>query len=248
MANCMPAQRWLATRRVVVGILVVALLALTGCQWSWHIGPRQGDAEVLPKVSLRARDASAQAEFALVPHGDEVAGQVSLDLCQTGYPSEAKRVARHQVQINDASGRRVSSEAIAYESADAAGQAMTELAKVAAKCRATGTGGGSAVIQGVSVRAGDDGGLRWSFEPDPDADWPQTAGVARQAYAFEISDMLGASASFVSTYLRRGRILVAVYVSPPDSSAEVLKNAPSQARLVEVISARLASLPQSDVS
>lgn len=60
--------------------------------------------------------------------------------------------------------------------------------------------------------------------------------------------MLGERASFVTTYLRRGRILVAVYVSPPDSGAAVLVKAPSQERLVEVMSARLASLPQSDVS
>lgn len=250
MGNCVPARPAIkpTAPRSLAALIVGAALTLTGCQASWDFGAGD-DSEVLDEVSLHASDASAGAQFALVPHGDEVTGQVSLDLCQTEYPSERKRRARHQVQIGDPrSGNWVSSEAIAYVSPKAAEQAMSELAATAETCKETGYGGGSAVIQDVARRAADDEGLRWSFEDDPDANWPQTPGVARQTYAFELSDQLGNSASYVTTYLQRGRILVAVYVTPPDSGAAVLVNAPSQERLIKVMSARLAAPAESEVS
>jgi hypothetical protein len=234
--------------------LLASASLLAGCQFNWSLASR-ADAVVLSDVSLHESDAGESAVYSLVDHGDEVAGQVSLDLCRADFPSEALRQARHQVQVADAgAGMWVSSEAIAYGAPREAERAMSELAAAAANCPGPGAGPGSskdvATAGGADLvhPAADDQGLSWSFQQPPDADWPSTPGVARQAYAFVISDLLGDSASYVTTYLRRGRILVAIYVTPPDSSATVLVNAPSQERMVTVMSARLAALPAADVS
>lgn len=235
----------------------MVLVALAGCQWSIG-GQAAPDQEVLDQISLTAADAAAGAEFALVDHGDEVVGQTSLDLCYANYPSEDQRVARHQVQaFNAVAGAWVSSEAVAYTDPAAAEQAMDELAAAAADCHTT-SGSSSADGQDVSLRAvrrasvpasrpAADDTLTWTFDPDPAADWPQTPGVNRQAYSFQIADQAGDSSAYVTTYLRRGRILLAVYVTPPDSARDVIVNSPTQQRLVEVMSARLASLPEVDV-
>jgi hypothetical protein len=86
--------------------------------------------------------------------------------------------------------------------------------------------------------------LAWEFAPPPDADWPQEHGVTRQAYAFEATNPAGEKFTSTATYLQRGRMILALYTTPPESPAATLKNAPDQARFVEVMTNRLAGLPE----
>lgn len=228
---------------------VVAWLAgctvLAGCTAPgfWSAEAARDDAQVLQAISLTAKDVAEGAEFSLLDGGDEVIGQVSLDLCRADFPSEAQRRARHQIQVFD-EGRAswLSSEALLYSSPAAAQEAMSELARAAADCEDSTT---QQALQAVPTA--DDSGLSWRFAPAPDSGWPEVPGVARQAYQFQVTDPVGDTAEFLSTYLRRGRVLVALYVTPPGAQSELLVNDPSQQRLVAVISNRMAGLPTSEV-
>ena len=86
--------------------------------------------------------------------------------------------------------------------------------------------------------------LAWEFAPAPDSDWPQQPGVTRQAYEFEATNPAGETWTSTATYLQRGRMILALYTTPPDSPATTLKNAPDQARFVEVMTNRLTGLPE----
>lgn len=310
--------------RLAAALAVTALVA-GGCSGEFTIGTSaRTDSEILDAVSLSEQDAADPGDFSLMDGGDQVVNEVTLDLCDADYPSEALRVARRQVQISGQPGW-VSSEAVIYDSPDAAEQALYELEQAVAEC--DGEGGQSGNAQGAQQAGqtapatrpvaktprpetsnedptagptaeptdeattdpsdastsvptedptGDPGGddddlipeptdepspdgtllfpedpgqpsLTWKFGDAPDADWPQVAGVSRQAYSFEVSDGNDAL-SYVSTYLRRGRVLLAVYVSPPGSQAELIRNSPTEAKLINVMSNRLAALPAADVS
>ncbi len=86
--------------------------------------------------------------------------------------------------------------------------------------------------------------LSWKFLADPDADWPQEPGVARRSYEFEATNPAGESFTSAATYLQRGRMILALYATPPDSPSSTVHNAPDQQRFVEVMSNRLAALPE----
>lgn len=250
------------SRGLACGFVAAAGLAvLAGCGLPAELGLGRANPDdvILSAVGLRESDAASDAQFGVLDHGDEVTGQVSLDLCAADYPSEGQRQARHQVAISQASaGTWVSTESLLYSSESAAEQAMAELADAVDNCSSS-TGGllpqpGDKEVgyqqaggQQVLFPTADDQGLKWSFEPAPDADWPQTRGIVRQAYQFEVSDQFGDSYSYQSTYLRRGRLLVAAYVTPPGAQADAITNSPSAARFIEVLAARMAALPASDV-
>jgi hypothetical protein len=76
----------------------------------------------------------------LLPGGNEVAGQVTLDACNGQFASESKRVARIQVAYVATSGPRAgrqvaSNEVVRYSSGGTA-EAFSELKQVAAGCPA----------------------------------------------------------------------------------------------------------------
>lgn len=212
-------------------VALAATLLLTGCQQVRQVLVGPSDDELLEAVSLAQRDAAPAATFELNPGGDEVAGQVSLDLCYGDFPSEALRVARHQVSVGDQSGAWVSSEAILYDSPAEAEQAMGELRRAQRDCP-----------EGP-VDSGDGESVTWRFAAAPDTAWPQEPGIARQAYAFTVSAS-GQSWQGTATYLQRGRMILALYAAPPGAPAELVRNAPDPARFVAVMARRLATLPQ----
>lgn len=231
--------------------MVVPAFVVSGCSTLPQLGAQpRDDGAILADVSLNSSDVSKEGTFARYDGGDEVAGRVSLDLCNAQFASESQRRARHQVQVySDAGSGWVSSEALIYTSPEAAGQAMTELSSAASDCPQPGSdsSSGSSDTQPVLLRSAATNDLTWTFQDPPDSDWPQVPGVERQAYQFAISDDFGDSFSYLSTYLRRGRVLVAVYVTPPGQQEDVIRNSPTAAHFIEVMSARLAALPESDV-
>lgn len=232
----------------------MASFALAGCSDSGAGVTTQARSagEILSAISLSASDAADAGGFGLIAGGDQVAGETTLDLCAGDYPSEKLRVARRQVEIA-ADPLWVSSEAVVYQSAKAAGQAMSELSKTVAACD-SGTADDSTDDDGtetVRFPAADDPAtptLTWKFSDPPDGNWPDTAGVNRQAYKFTVSGSDGSSSSFLTTYMRRGRVLLAAYTSPPDSQQKLVVHSPSMAKFVTVLANRLAALPAADVA
>jgi hypothetical protein len=226
-----------ARGRALVGALGAALV-LAGC------GPVQrladavsqpSDAELLAAVSLTEQDAGEGALFQPYEGGDQVYGEVSLDLCYGDFPSEDLRSGRNQVAIGDAEGQSwVSSEAILYPTPADAQQAMSELAAARESCPSG----------PVDSPKGDREPLAWEFTDAPDDQWPEQPGVARQSYAFTVTDPTGVSWSSTATYLQRGRMILALYATPPDSPSLTLRNAPDDARFVDVMSRRLSGLPE----
>lgn len=67
-----------------------------------------------------------------IQSGDQVQGQVTLDLCGANFPSENLRVARHQIRLLSSSDA-ISNESVIY-SANGAQQARSELLHAVATC------------------------------------------------------------------------------------------------------------------
>ncbi len=219
-------------------LAVVAALLLGGCARLERLEEdltETTDVELLAAVSLTEQDAAEGAVFLPYDGGDQVFGQTSLDLCYGEFPSEELRSGRNQVGIGDQGGEVwVSSEAILYPNPADAEQAMDELEQAREEC-STGV---------VDPSDPEREPLTWDFAADPDADWPEEPGVDRQAYEFESTDPAGKSWTSTATYLQRGRMVLALYASPPESPATALRNSPGPARFVEVMSNRLAGLPE----
>lgn len=219
-------------------LVVAAAMLLAGCGQLERIGDSltsPSDAELLAAVSLTEADAAPGATFQPYEGGTEVFGRTSLDLCYADFPSEGLRSGRNQVGIGDEAGTAwVSSEAVLYPTPEDAQQAMGELEQAREECPS----------EPVEPSQPDREPLAWEFAPAPDADWPQEPGVARQAYEFEATNPAGETWTSTATYLQRGRMILALYTTPPDSPAAAVKNAPDPARFVEVMSNRLAGLPE----
>ncbi len=219
-------------------LALAGALLLTGCTPLQQIGQAlsdPSDADLLAAVSLTQDDAAEGAELQPYEGGTEVFGRVSLDLCYADFPSESLRTGRNQVGIADATGAAwVSSEAILYSTPEDAEQAMGELRAADEDCPQ----------EPVDPPQLDREPLTWQFDDAPDSDWPAQPGVARQSYAFTVTSPAEETSRSTATYLQRGRMILALYSTPPDSPAAALRNAPDQARFVEVMAARLAALPE----
>ncbi len=237
---------WARAGRATVGrgcsggavLAVSAALLLSGCSQLERISDAvaaPSDAELLSAVSLTEADAAQGATFQPYEGGTEVFGRTSLDLCFGDFPSEDLRSGRNQVGIGNAAGTAwVSSEAVLYPTPADAEQAMGELERAREECPS----------EPVEPPQPDREPLAWEFLPAPDAQWPQEPGVTRQSYAFEATNPAGETWTSTATYLQRGRMILALYTTPPDSPATTVRNAPDPARFVEVMGNRLASLPE----
>jgi hypothetical protein len=217
--------------------LATALL-VSGCSPLQRIGDSltgSSDADLLAAVSLTEADAAQGSTFQPYEGATEVFGRTSLDLCYADFPSEDLRSGRNQVGIgNEAGDAWVSSEAILYPTPEDAEQAMAELRKAREECP----------TEPVEPPEPDREALAWTFLDAPDSQWPQEPGVTRQAYEFEVTNPAGETWTSTATYLQRGRMILALYATPPDSPASTVRNAPDQARFVEVMTNRLARLPE----
>jgi hypothetical protein len=221
--------------RAIVGVTGLTLaLALSGCGLTQL--RQASDERILDAVSLTAKDAAAGATFEPYEDGDVVAGQDSLDLCDASYPSERLRIGRHQVGITGVDrSAHVSSEAILYSSPTEAQQAMGELEAARRSCPSR------------PRQSPDQPGVRltWEFGPAPDTGWTQHQGVSRQAYAFTVS-LADSDASTESTavYLQRGRMILALYSTPPAGPEQVIVNSPDPQRFTDVMTQRLLAVPE----
>jgi len=163
--------------------------------------------------------------------------QPTLDLCNGTFPSEAMRTARLQVAAVDGQGTTVlSTEAVLYSSGAGTTAAFNELRKVAAACP---SGPVDSPVGEPTVTT--------RFGPAPDAGWPQVSSVERLAFSFDVTDASGETSHSVAVFLRRGRALLGVYFSRPETPPTVQGRA-TLPDIVNLFAARLAKLPVEAVS
>ena len=194
-------------------------------------------AAALAGLGLVQSDLPSAYSVQLIPSGNLVSGTTTLDLCNGTFPSESLRVARLQVVAADAQGDvPLSTEAVLYPNAAATAQAFTELASVAAKCP---NGPVRSPTGGTTVTT--------TFDPAPDGTWAQVATVDRLAYSFTSTDTSGNAVKSVAVYLKRGRVLLALYFydlagTVPISGQRTIPG------IVTVFANRVAQLPESVVN
>jgi hypothetical protein len=164
----------------------------------------------------------------------------TLDLCNGRYPSEALRTARRQVYVGptDGSSTPFSTEAVLYRAAANGAQAMRELQSVVAHCPPT----------LVTSPVGEPSVIT-HFLPPPDAAWPKTPTVDRQAYSFVSTDpQSGQSVPGIAVYLRRGRALMGLYFAQPSGAQAPIDGYTTIQQIVAVFEARMARLPENVVN
>ena len=225
-----------------LGVVVWLLLALvaTACGTSNPLDgpiPETGGSNpaALPTLSVKQEEVASEFVVSLWPNGDRVEGEVTLNMCDAAYPSEALRIARRQVAVTDGQQRLVlSTEAVAYQSPAATAQAFTELRDAQANCPK----GFVTQPSGESIRI--------IFGPTPDRDWPGVPNVERLVFDYIIMNQQGDVGRAALAFLRRGRILLGVYVYfQADAAPPAVNGAETVDAIVHDFATRLGNLPQS---
>lgn len=90
---------------------------------------------ILERIALQQKDFKAGYTVQLMPGGDEVVGQVTLDNCGYDFTTEAARVARRQYELLEGGqDTGLSNELVAYSSPADAAKALQEWIAAAAHC------------------------------------------------------------------------------------------------------------------
>ena len=94
---------------------------------------------VVARVVLSTSDVASGYVVKLIPGGDQVAGQVTLDYCGYHYTSETHRVARRQVALYTSAGQAVgaSNEVVAYDTSAHAAEALAQFTAAVKRCPTT---------------------------------------------------------------------------------------------------------------
>jgi len=194
------------------------------------------DAAVLERLAVAQADVPSSDVAGLIQDGN-LLSQATLDLCNGTFPSEPLRTARLQTAVADAQGDTVfSTEAVLYNNADGTAEGFTELRSVTAHCPST----------PVSSPVGE-ATVTTTFNPAPDAAWPQTPTVERLAFDFVTTDLQGNASRSIAVYLRRGRVLMGLYFPDP-TTAPTVRGVSSIAGIVGLFASRMAALPSSVVT
>src|SRR5439155_10413558 len=90
--------------------------------------------------------------------------------------------------------------------------------------------------------------LKYHFNPPPDANWSATPGVDRFAVDATVTDQQGQSTHEIAVYLRRGRVLVALYLYRIDLPGFAFGGQVTAQGIAGVIASRIAQLPAAVVS
>jgi hypothetical protein len=200
--------------------------------------PPDHSASALAGIVLQQSDVASTILVQPIQGGDRVAGQPTLDLCNGTFASESQRTARLQVAAYDGQATELlSTEAVLYTSAAASQQAFAELKSVAAQCPSR------PVVSPVGEAT-----VTTKFNAAPDSAWAQTPSVTRQAYDFVTDDGVGDTEHSIAVYLRRGRVLMGVYFSQPDSPQITVAGQNTIEKIAAVFANRIAALPASVVN
>jgi hypothetical protein len=203
--------------------------------------PASTEAQILARVSLDPDELQPGFAVGLITGGDQVEGEVTLDLCSATFPSESLRRNRLQLAAVDQSGNGLglSTEAVLYKDEAATAQGFDELRSARDKCPENRFVQSSA--PGVPP-------LKYRFEDRPDTDWPDVPGVTRLAFAFTITDEQGNAEHVVTAFLRRGRLLVGIYAFGDVPDAVLSPDVGGTEGLVERVAQRMTDVPSSVVS
>jgi hypothetical protein len=225
---------------IVAALALVAMLAATACgsdnplERTIATTPGNNPA-ALPALSVKQEDVPADFIVGLWPKGDRVEGEVTLNMCSAEYPSEALRIARRQTAVTDRQDNLVlSTEAVAYQTPAATAQAFAELKAAQTNCPK----GFTPTSTGDSIRI--------IFGPAPDANWPAVPNVERLVFDYIEMNQAGDVGRAALVFLRRGRILLGIYVYlQPDQAPPSVNGAQTVDAITDVFAKRLAELPQS---
>ena len=228
--------------RVVVAIAVIAGLS-AACSSSSSkssststTNPRAlTGKDLVRRVSLHQADVKSGDLVTLIPQGDRVVGQVTLDLCGAKFASETQRQVRYQVQTATPAGTSagIGTEAVLYASPEAAKQALDEVGAAQASCA---PGFVDSTVPGVPP-------VKTTFAAAPDAKWRKQAGVDRVAQNVTISTQDGRSIHKLLVFQVRGAMLVGLYVTPETAPKQLDSSIGSVQGLADTVAKRLAALP-----
>jgi hypothetical protein len=179
------------------------------------------DLSVLKNVALQNSDLSGLT-FQLLPGGDQVKNQVTLDVCAADFPSEALRTARYQQAAASGDNLAVNNENVMYKSPAAAAQALSEVRDAVANCPSDKFLPSN--VAGVPP-------LRFQIEGIPD-DQLGPVTTDHVALGGTAADQSGQTETQVQVFKRRGKVVVGVYGN----------DLPSIKPLLSVVAQRLASL------
>lgn len=162
---------------------------------------------VLLAVALRREDVPEGVTLQLIPGGNRVVDQVTMDMCGADFASERLRTARlQQAAIRSTAEIVVNNENVIYRSPEAAAQALAEVREAVAACDPD-----------AFVEVEQAGGRRFRFEiaPIPDALLADLTDD-RVAVTAKVTDEDGRSESYALVYQRRGALMVGMYGPSPD--------------------------------
>jgi hypothetical protein len=234
-------------RRIRVAVIVGLAIAVAGCSSgkgnaggsdsqrstpSTSAPSALSGAAALKRVSWQNGDLRAPYVPVLYDGGNDVAGQVTLDMCGASFPSEQRRRERHQVGVEHSQLRvsGISIEAVLYDAPAGAVQAMQEIRAAKAHCP---SGYAKSTVAGVPP-------LRYRFAPAPDGTWAKVKNVDRFVMVVTINDQQGHSQLVDLVYQQRGRLLVGFYTNPTATATALTR---SLEGFSEVLASRMAALP-----
>jgi hypothetical protein len=158
--------------------------------------------DVLKAVSLKDVVLPEGLRFELLPGGDEITGQVTLDMCGVVFPSEGLRLARYQRAARKPDGESViNNENVIYRTAGDATQALNELRAAISGCNQDEFI--PSTVQGVPP-------LRYRLQPIAPNLLTALAGD-HVAVTAEVSSQQGETRQYALIYQRRGAILVGTF-------------------------------------
>jgi Protein of unknown function (DUF2510) len=199
-------------------------------------GPVDPDRHTLTGLVAQQSDVGTARMVVLIPDGNSTS-EPTLDLCNGKFASEPLRTARLQVAAVDANGNTtLSTEAVLYRNPAASEEAFSELRQVSAACPH------APVVSPVGEQT-----VETTFNAPPDAKWPKTPTVVRQAYSM-VTTAQGSSSPSIAVYLRRGRALLGLYFPKPTGAQPVLAGQRTIEGIVGVFEQRMAALPASVVN
>jgi hypothetical protein len=201
-----------------------------------------GDQAILQGISVSQSDVPGSNTVGLIGDGDQVTGQVTLDLCSRTYATERLRVARRQVAVIPAGSSpgtfgNFSTEAVMYTSAAATATAFAEMRYAATTCPA-----------GFVVPAEGPPAVKTTLTPPADSSWPSVAGLQRLVFRVSVNERSEPAQTHWAIYVRRGRILLGIYLNGTSTNLTFpIDGQHSLAGIVNVLAKRLAALPPADV-
>lgn len=189
--------------------------------------------KILAPLGLTAADVTNGYRVDLVEAGTDLM-KPTLGFCAQDYPSEEAREARRRLVLVGPSGEQpgILSEAVLYTTPKSAAQALDELRTATATCDAT-----------VPIRSGD-ATLTVTQTPVSDLDLSGfVAPGSRVVIAATLADTTdGSSATLLTAYQVRGRVMVVLYFRNATGEAFTAEQKAAFALLGKKLAARLGAL------